>query len=270
MISPFTPIRFYPLSTYQPDGYVQMFAPSDHILIQRIENASVDVDSLQLIDYYTKQSILSLPWTIWNINDREKICFYELSDLSEGKYYLSFEGFRSNCFEVESDARILEKTALIQYAFVDNKRRTDVATLVNRTRFFFDMRIPGGFMDEDWEFGVMNESFETEDGDRRELMAVDFTDKMLTIGHSDGIPSWIGEAVSRVIGCDYLYIDGIRYTTTDTSRIERVDVSEDRFVYKVQLRECHVSDIEFERKNEIILRRTPTHLRKAGERFRRI
>lgn len=75
-------------------------------------------------------------------------------------------------------------------------------------QYFFDFRVPGGFKDGGWTFGVDNEQFITSDEDIVELYSHEYTTMLFTLGNAMGCPVWFAELLNRVLCCNYVYSMG--------------------------------------------------------------
>ena len=155
------------------------------------------------------------------------------------------------------DAIALAKTTLIQYRFKDNKQRDDVVSVIDFMTYFFDFRVPGGFKDSGWQFGVSNEQFTTQREDLVELFANDYTMKTFTLGGALGVPVWYGEMLNRLLCCSYVYFNGDRYVRNE-SEVPTINVlveGLDSFVFTQVLRKAQVIDPLIEELNQISIRR---------------
>ena len=160
-------------------------------------------------------------------------------------------------FRVTSDEGILSKTTLLQYANKDNKQRDDVAFVIDGVRYFFDFRVPGGFKDSGWEFGVDNEQFTTQYQDVVELYASDYITKTFTMGNSIGVPVWFGALLNRLLTCQFVYINAERYVRDGSGvpSIETLIEGLDSFVFTQQLRKTVRIDADFDDENQVAIRR---------------
>lgn len=224
LISPFTPLFFIdPKVDGVESPYIQTFASTDRILIELIlsDNHYGDDDwSFRLINI---ESGLELPISPgqWYINDFDYVRFWVLQGLSDGTYCVVLENpdyeLTSAPFRVTSDETILQNTTLLQYSMKNNRQRRDAVFFINNMQYFFEFRIPGGFKDGGWTFGVESEQFTTEYADPIQLYGRERTMRKLTVGTSEGCPIWFGELLNRVLCCSYVYVDGVRYARADTS-----------------------------------------------------
>ena len=258
-LSPFTPLNF--AGSNASDGlhsrYTQVFAPTDRIMIQVIAESTESAPTATLYDACTNTAVDTITWNVWNINTDKKIYFHVFSGLSDGFYKLTIADKTSEVFRVTSDTAILEKTTLLQYCNKSNKEREDVVFYIDLMQYFFDWRVPGGFKDSGWEFGVENEQFETQYQDLVELYAREYVSKTFTMGNSIGVPVWFGEMLNRVLTCSYVYFDGERYVRdgSGTPSLETLIDGLDSFVFTQQLRKAQYLDPSIEEANQIAIRR---------------
>lgn len=266
-LSPFNPIHFrgHDIKDGAMEGFVHVLSPSDHIFLQVFHKDSEAPESLELINYRTRETLMNLSWATIRFNETDCTSFYELNGLDTGEYIIKFGDLYSNLIHVADQEKELDNTVLIQFAMRNNYSRRDIYTRIKGYIRYIDFRIPGGFKDEDWSFLVDNDQFVTDKSDIVEIGSVESTEKVLTIGQSDGVPKWIGEMMNRILACDLIFIDGVRYSLSESSNLESIgqNLSGDRFIYAVNLRQARFWDAEYERKIRIGLRRTPTHYRKA-------
>lgn len=265
-ISPFTPLHFGDAN--QSDGltsrYVQVFAPTDQIMIQLIGDNEDWLPEVTLRNAHTNEQIGRISMQQWDINSSKRLYFATLQGLSIGHYKIKIHDyFRSSLivtsdeFRITDDPTVLAKTTLIQYRFKDNKQREDVVSVIDLMPYFFDFRVPGGFKDSGWAFGVSNEQFTTQREDLIELFANDYITKTFTLGGALGVPVWYGEMLNRLLTCSYVYFNGDRYARNDTEvpNINILVEGLDSFVFTQVLRKAQVIDPTIEELNQIAIRR---------------
>ena len=267
-ISPFVPLHF-PDGTESdglPSRYIQVFASTDHILVQVFAGHSETVQDASLKDAHTGTVIGTIPWMSWEMNEAKTCHSILLQGLSTGHYVLTVGGVDSDEFIVTDDAMLLGRTTLIQYRFKDNRQRDDVVSVIDYMPHFFDFRVPGGFKDSGWQFGVSNEQFVTQHEDVVELFAMDYVTKTFTMGGPEGVPVWYGEMLNRLLTCSYVYFNGKRYTRNESeapSMNVLVD-GMDSFVFTQMLRRAVILDPDVEELNQVALRRVDsTYYREA-------
>ena len=261
-ISPFTPLRFDDGTT--SDGvlsrYVQVFAPTDRIMLQVFQ----DVGSAEsppvgeLYDAHTGDLIDTISWSFWLVdNNTKKLYFNVLTGLSVGRYYITIDDIPCDEFRVTDDALTLSKTTLIQYSFKDNKQREDVIAVLDNVHYFFDWRVPGGFKDSGWGFGVDNEQFTTQRQQLVELYAREYTTKTFTLGGSVGVPVWYGDLLNRLLTCNYVYFNGVRYVRNESEvpSLNTLLDGLDSFVFTQVLRQSALADSSIEDANQLCIRR---------------
>ena len=258
-LSPFTPLNF--ASSNASDGlqsrYVQVFAPTDEIMIQVVAATADSAPTATLYNAATNTAIGTITWNTWAINADTKVFFHVYSGLSDGFYKLTIADKTSDVFRVTSDTGILERTTLLQYRNKDNKQRDDAAFVIDSVPYFFDFRVPGGFKDSGWQFGVDNEQFTTQYQDVVELYASYYTEKQFTMGNSIGVPVWFGDMLNRLLCCDFVYVNGERYVRSSSSVPEMETLIEglDSFVFSQQLRKVTRIDEDYESLNQVAIRR---------------
>ena len=257
-ISPFTPLCFEPyVSDGLPSRYVQLFATTDQIMVQVLAEASDTLQAATLKDAHSEAVLGTIDWNVWTMNSAKKCFFLRLQGLSPGHYVLNVLGNDSDEFIVTDDAQLLARTTLIQYRFKDNRQRDDVVSVIDYMPYFFDWRVPGGFKDSGWTFGVSNEQFVTQHEDVVELFAMDYVTKTFTMGGPEGVPVWYGELLNRLLTCSYVYFDGRRYTRNEAEAPSLTTLVDgmDSFVFTQMLRPAVLLDPEVEALNQMALRR---------------
>ena len=258
-LSPFTPLHFSENNPSDglPSRYVQTWAPTDQIMIQVVAATADSAPTATLYDAITNESIGTITWNSWDINSTTKIFFHVYEGLSEGYYKLTIADKTSDIFRVTSDEIALEKTTLIQYRNKDNKQRDDAVFVVDNVPYFFDFRIPGGFKDSGWTFGVNNEQFDTQFEDVVELYAYEYTAKSLTMGGSIGVPVWYGDLLNRLLTCHFVYVNGERYSRSDTESPQMNILVDglDSFVFTQTLRRVVRIEADYESLNQVAIRR---------------
>ena len=258
-ISPFTPLHFREANESDglPSRYIQTWAPTDQIMIQVIAEVGDTAPVATLNDAHTGASLGAIEFMEWQMNTSKLVFFAVLSGMSLGHYTVTIDGKTSEEFRVTDDASMLERTTLIQYRYKDNKQRDDVVSLIDHVIYFFDFRVPGGFKDGGWQFGVSNEQFSTQREDVVELFANEYTMKTFTMGNALGVPVWFAEHLNRLLTCSYVYFNGDRYTRSDTEtpQIQSLVDGLDSFVFTQLLRKAQVLDAKMESVNQTVLRR---------------
>ena len=152
----------------------------------------------------------------------------------------------------------LNQTTLIQYAMKDNRQRDDAVFLIDGMPLFFDFRVPGGFKDSGWQFSVENEQFVTDDANIVELYGQESTSKAFTMGCGDGVPIWFAELLNRLLTCNYVYFDGVRYARKERN-VPEVNIEDDllnSFVITQIVQKVTLLNPEIEFSNHLALRRT--------------
>lgn len=258
-ISPFTPLCFEPyVSDGLPSRYVQAWSPTDHILVQVFADAEEGAPVGELRNAVTDALVDTISWQSWQMNSDKVLYFTDLYGLMTGYYTLTVDEAVSDAFRVTEDSALLDRTALIQYRFKDNRQRDDVVSLIDGVPHFFDFRVPGGFKDSGWQFGVENEQFSTQHADLVELYARDYVTKTFSLGGPEGVPVWYGALLNRLLTCNYVYIDGVRYTRSESETPSMTTLVDgmDSFVFTQLLRQVNESDASMEVVgNRVALRR---------------
>lgn len=265
-ISPFTPLHFPDAN--ESDGlqsrHVQIWSQTDQILVQIIATTSENMPAVELKDAHSGTTLSQIPCQQWQMNTNKKVFFFTLRGLSVGHYKIYINDYMggslittSDEFRVTDDAVALGKTTLIQYRFKDNTQREDVVSIIDLMTYFFDFRVPGGFKDSGWAFGVSNEQFTTQREDLIELFANDYITKTFTLGGALGVPVWYGEMLNRLLTCSYVYFNGDRYVRNE-SEVPNINIlveGLDSFVFTQVLRKAQVIDPTIEEANMIAIRR---------------
>ena len=258
-ISPFTPLHFSESnrSDGMPSRFIQLWAPTDQILVEVIASAGDTAPSASLNDAHTGSVIGPVEWNKWKMNADKVVFFTVLTGLSVGHYKLTVGSLTSEEFRVTDDANLLSRTTLVQYRFKDNRQREDVVSVIDHMVYFFDFRVPGGFKDNGWQFGVSNEQFTTQREDIVELFAHDYTMKTFTMGNAIGVPVWYAEMLNRLLTCSYVYFNGDRYARSDSEapQIQTLVDGLDSFVFTQMLRKAQVIDPKIEAQNQAVIRR---------------
>ncbi|MBQ9524780.1 MAG: hypothetical protein IJR69_06635 [Bacteroidaceae bacterium] len=212
-ISPFTPIFFAPSADRHgaESKCVQVFSPADRILIEIIATGEQSAPPDLVIRDVLKDKELTYSWRFWEMNNTTTLYFIELQRMHDGIFYASIGNIVSKAFAVSSDETVLQDTVLLQYSNTDNMQRNDAVFWIDGMQRFFDFRIPGGFKDDNWTFSVNNEQFTTSDNDKTDLFGHESTIKALTIGNGDGCPVWFADLLNRLLCCNYVYVDKVRY-----------------------------------------------------------
>lgn len=254
-ISPYTPLFFKPSSDIGlRSRYIQKFSPDDHIVLQVVASSNDKSPTVNIIDEVYDRTI-PISMLSWNINDNEILYFKEIYGLSDGFYHVEVEDEVSEVFEVTKD---VFGTILIQTSNSTNRLRKDTVFFIDGMQYFFDFRIPGGFKDDDWSFGVDNEQYSTSDNDTIDIYSYEYTHKTLTIGNSLGCPVWFAEKLNLLLCSTYFYVDGKRYARVDSTVPEMNILIEGlrSYVFKQTLRQVLCLDPVLEERNQMLLRRT--------------
>lgn len=258
IISPFTPLFFIHRKTDGRESeYVQTFAPSDRILLEIIGGHEVYDVKARIFDECEGKEIQQIQFNRWNINSTATLAFSVIS-LNPGKYSVSVDGFgKSKPFLVTDNARVLDKTTLIQYSMKDNRQRNDAVFFIDGMQYFFDFRVPGGFKDSNWQFGVESEQFVTQYSDIVQLYGLESTQKIFTLGGSAGVPVWFGEMLNRILVCTHVYFDGEKYSRKESNAPELTTQLEgvNSFVFTQSLQRSVNLDPVLEERLHAVLRR---------------
>ena len=257
-ISPFTPLCFEPyVSDGLPSRYVQLWKQTDHILVQVFADADEDAPDGIIKNAVTGATVDTIEWQSWEMNSEKTLYFLDLYGLDLGYYTIVIDEMESDMFRITDDAALLERTSLIQYRFKDNKQRDDVVSLINGVPYFFDFRVPGGFKDSGWGFGVTNEQFATQHADLVELYARDYITKTFSLGGPEGVPVWYGALLNRLLTCSIVFIDGERYTRNEAEvpTMNTLVDGVDSFVFTQVVRRVNEMDVALSSGNRIALRR---------------
>lgn len=259
IISPFTPLFFINRKADGIDSeYIQTFAPSDRILLQILGPA----DEAGIVAYVrneiTGKNHCQIAFNVWDINSDVRLRFASIS-LSPGIYSVYFLGknIQSEIFQVVDNHRILENTTLIQYSMTNNRQRNDAVFFIDGMQYFFDFRVPGGFKDSNWTFGVESEQFVTPDADISQLYGRESTQKRFTLGGSMGVPVWFGEMLNRILVCSHVYFDGVKYSRKESNVPELTVQLEgiNSFVFNQTLQQSTNLDPVLEQNNHAAMRR---------------
>lgn len=253
-ISPFTPLFFNPSTDIGLSSrYMQSFSQYDHILLQIIAYNESNSPSVYIVDVIDgKRRMVNM--RSWLMNPNETLYFTEITGLNDGLYSVEVDGVCSEVFRVTDD---VSGTVLLQYSNPNNRMRKDAVFWIDGMQYFFDFRIPGGFKDDDWVFGVDNEQYTTSLNDVVDIYSVDNVQKTLTVGDSRGCPVWYAELLNRALCCNYFYIDGIRYVRVDSNVPEMNVLVEGirSYVFKQVIRRVFSLNPTIEENNRIIMRR---------------
>lgn len=262
-ISPFTPLFFNPSRDQHGAGSkcVQVFSTTDRVLIEVLATGETSTDIVGFpslkIKEVLKDKTYNYTWKRWQMNTSTTLLFIELQGMEQGYYTAEVAGKTSEVFAVTSDEAVLADTVLLQYSNRDNKQRNDAVFFINGMQRFFDFRIPGGFKDDNWSFMVENEKFKTSDNDSIDLYSNDTVIKPLTIGNCEGCPVWFAELVNRLLCCNYVYVDGERYSRNE-SEVPEMNIENEgqkTYVFIQSLSRVLYLDPTIEESNRLVMRR---------------
>lgn len=256
-VSPFTPLFFV---NHRTDGiasdYVQTFATTDRILLQLIGEPGWNGTAKVYMEP-CHEELYEIVFNTWAVNDETILLFHTMA-LSPGLYSVEISDIGSSTiFRVTDDARVLDKTTLIQYSMHNNRQRTDAIFYIDGMQHFFDFRVPGGFKESGWAFEVDTEQFSTDAADIMSLYAIDSIQQTFTLGTSRGCPIWFGALLNRLLCCTYVYFDGVRYARKDAS-VPEVNQQLDgvnSFVFTQTLQRVVNLDPNIEQSNHVAMRR---------------
>ncbi len=258
IISPFTPLFFSPSTDKfgAKSKYVQLFARTDRIFIELISSPE-EQEPVVYINNLLNDASTPIILSSWQMNDDKIIYFYNISLLPCGYYNVAVNGKTSEIFKITDDEHELSETTLIQYSMKDNKQRLDTVWWIDGMQYFFDLRVPGGFKDNGWTFGVDNEQFVTSDEDIVELFSHEYTTMLFTLGNAIGCPVWFAELFNRVLCCNYIYFDGVRYARKESNVPELNQQIEGlkSFVFNQMLQKVKTMNPVLEWNNQVSMRR---------------
>lgn len=263
IISPFTPLFFHPSADRHgiESDYIQKFAPSDRIFVQVISEyweSDPEVYVKNIANEYSDKIHLNS----WNINQSKTIYFHSITGLNNGFYTITINGFQSNVFQITDDVVELSETTLIQYSMKGNNQRNDCAFWIDNMQYFFDFRAPGGFKDENWSFGVSNEQFVMQNEDVIELYSHEYSLHTFTLGNAMGCPVWFAELLNRILCCNYVYFDGIRFARKESNvpEIKQQIEGLKSFVFNQMLQKVRTMSPVLEWTNQLSIRRTQSDI----------
>ena len=263
IVSPFTPLFFHPSSDafQSPSGNVQVWSPDDRILVQVISfDTSDDVPTAKLnsFDERMVKTESALVWNTWRMNTDVTIYWTIISELTNGLYSVTINE-ESERFRVTDDEQELSRTTLIQYSSSSNRERKDVCFWIDSEQYYFSWRIPGGFKDDGWVFGVDNEQFTDSMYEQTDIFSHEQLRKTLTLGNSIGVPPWYANLLNMILSCSHVYIDEERYVRSEGSVPEQTVMIETlrSYIYKQVLQKVRWTDPQLEQNTLLQLRRVP-------------
>ncbi|MBO4550960.1 MAG: hypothetical protein J5733_09535 [Bacteroidaceae bacterium] len=269
-ISPFTPIFFSPSADRHgvKSNCVQVFSGTDRILIEIIATGEESAPPDMIIHDVCRECEHTYSWRSWEMNETTTLYFIELQGMDEGVYYASIGNNESTTFSITSNEEVLHDTVLMQYSNIDNRQRNDAVFWIDGMQRFFDFRVPGGFKDDNWTFVVSNEQFTTNDNDKIDLYGQESTVKALTIGNSEGCPVWFADLINRLLCCNYVYIEKVRYSRNESDVPEmNIEIEGQRsYIFTQGLQKVFNLDPVIEERNLLIMRRVPPTL--EGKEYR--
>lgn len=257
IVSPFTPIFF---DTRKTDGiesdYIQTFSTTDRILLQILGKPSDD-PVVFVLERPSGKSLYRISFNQWAISSKLTLFFAEIC-LSPGYYNIYFNNYGySEVFRVTDNQNVLANTTLIQYSMKNNRQRNDTIFFIDGMQYFFDFRVPGGFKDSSWTFGVESEQFVTPSGDISQLFGLATTQKKFTLGGSIGVPVHFAEMLNLILTCSHVYFDGVKYSRKETN-VPEMTVQLDglnSFVFTQMLQQSVNLDPVIEQNNHVAMRR---------------
>lgn len=260
IVSPFTPLFF---DTRKTDGiesdYIQTFSTTDRILLQILGKPSDD-PVVFVLERPSGKTLYQLSFNQWTISSNLTLFFAEIC-LSSGYYNIYFNNYGySEVFRVTDNQSILANTTLIQYSMKNNRQRNDTMFFIDGMQYFFDFRVPGGFKDSSWTFGVESEQFVTPSGDISQLFGLATTQKKFTLGGSIGVPVHFAEMLNLILTCSHVYFDGVKYSRKETN-VPEMTVQLDglnSFVFTQMLQQSVNLDPVIEQNNHVAMRRVDT------------
>lgn len=258
-ISPFTPVFFSPSGDRHGvrPPCAQVFSNTDRILLEVIATGEVSAPPALVIRDALDGHEFTYTWKQWPMNADTTLYFIELQGMDDGWYTAVIGNSESEVFAVSSDESVLQDTVLLQYSNHDNRQRNDVVFWIDGMQRFFDFRVPGGFKDDNWTFSVSSEQFTTSDNDRIDLYGQESTVKALTIGNSEGCPVWFADLVNRLLCCNYVYVDNVRYARNESEVPEMSSEVEGHksYIFTQGLQRVMNLDPVLEGRNLLIMRR---------------
>lgn len=267
IVSPFTPIFFIDRkSDLVESDYIQTFSTTDKILLELIGLPGEEVVATVLCEPSGRE-LYDINFNEWNINEKQKLWFTTIH-LCPGYYSLYVDGIgKSEIFQITDNLEELDDTTLIQYSMKNNRQRNDAIFFIDRMQYFFDFRVPGGFKDSNWSFGVESEQFVTPHADISQLYGLESTQKKFTLGGNSGVPVWFGELFNRILVCTHVYFDGVKYSRKESS-VPEIAVQADgvnSFVFTTMLQQSVNLDPVIEVTNQAIIRRAKNETYRSME-----
>lgn len=261
IVSPYTPLFFdVDRTDGLPSSYMQTFATTDRILVEALSSGGGATVTVYDEPAHTLAFVAGA--SDWRVNADTVLTFVELC-MSPGVYSVavadpaSGAARQSEPFCVTDSPAQLANTVLVQYSMKDDRQRKDCRFFIDRMQRFFDFRVPGGFKAGSQSYGVECEQFVTEDGDITQSYSLETVQRKFTLGHSMGCPEWFGEKLHRILGCTYVYFDGVRYARKDSNTPEPSQPLEGvaSFIFSQTLQKVTHLDPAIEERNLALLRR---------------
>ena len=260
-ISPFTPLFFSPGK--EPflvgSNCVQVWSPNDTIFIQMIGDDPQEHVPSAILNFYDEDMVKHttvLVWREWVMNENCIIFWTTVSGMPTGLYSVTIDS-ESDMFLITDDENLLAQTALVQYSSMSNRTRKDVCFWIDSEQHYFSWRIPGGFKDDGWVFGVDNEQFTDSMFEQTDLYSHEQLMMTLTLGNAVGVPPWYAHLLNMILSCSHVYVDNERYVRSEGSVPEQTVMIETlrSYIYKQVLQKVCWTDPQLEQRTLLQLRR---------------
>lgn len=238
---------------------VQVWSPDDTIMIQMIGDDPQEHVPSAVLNSYDEQMVkheTALVWRDWVMNSGAVIFWTTVSGLPNGIYSVTIDS-ESDLFRVTDDDALLAQTALVQYSSMTNRLRRDVCFWIDSEQHYFSWRIPGGFKDDGWVFGVDSEQFTDSMFEQTDLYSHEQLRMTLTLGNAVGVPPWYAHLLNMIMSCSHVYIDNERYVRSEGGVPEQTVMIETlrSYIYKLVLQKVRWTDPQLEQMTLLQLRR---------------
>lgn len=117
----------------------------------------------------------------------------------------------SNPFVITNE---VEDTVLLNYT--NSVNNYDSIFNNNGTHLSFNFRMDGGFLSDSSKLNVENEFRRNQSQELDSLYSMPYKKESLTIGNSQGVPSWVADKVNCIFALDNVLIDGIEYIRSES------------------------------------------------------
>jgi len=220
------------------DCYWQVFSKYDIIRVQLSVLNTANI-RLQITNLNTGTS-QEIALTQLGTEDDYNISYFQFSGLDTGCYLIEALNELEETI-LHSNFKIVERKDLqntVRIRYTHYKDEFGVYFENGEEFNVFDFRVEGGFLYNEMQFKVSNNTFRDQGYNEHQLSALPYEITPLTAGTAKGVPIWVARKINLIFSLSFISVDGKMYVRSEGSEPEIVQIEGDKiplYVIKINL-----------------------------------